>query len=96
MAIGLTIAENEHQMWNLIVHCICLTHIYWLLSLFSGILYVIVEYCRFGNLRSYLLNRRPTFVDTMDNSNAVITKLQKENAISRNTSGGRRDYVNTR
>ncbi|XP_070197550.1 vascular endothelial growth factor receptor 1-like [Littorina saxatilis] len=33
-----------------------------------GELYVIVEYCHFGNLRSYLLKHKDNFLDTMDDS----------------------------
>ena len=36
------------------------------LCLPTGELYVIVEYCHFGNLRSYLLKHKDSFCDTMD------------------------------
>lgn len=37
----------------------------------AGELYVIVEYCHFGNLRSYLLKHKDSFCDTMDENQAL-------------------------
>ena len=45
---------------------------------FSGALYVIVEYCAFGCLRNYLIKNRDGFVDTMDYS-IEITPMKKPN-----------------
>ena len=33
-----------------------------------GIFYVIVEFCRFGSLRDFLVSKREVFVDTMSDS----------------------------
>lgn len=32
----------------------------------AGILYVVIEYCSMGNLRDYLVRKRDSFIDTMD------------------------------
>ncbi|UYV64420.1 KDR, partial [Cordylochernes scorpioides] len=41
-------------------------------NLAKGELLVIVEYCRYGNLRDYLLRRRGTFVDQVDRSTGLV------------------------
>ncbi|ELU15562.1 hypothetical protein CAPTEDRAFT_96849 [Capitella teleta] len=44
----------------------------------KGLLYVIVEYCRYGNLRNHLLRRRGNFVNTMDDDlkeNSIVKHL---------------------
>ena len=46
-----------------------------------GHLYVVVEYCRFGNLRHYLTKKRDNFIDTMDDTvklNAVAKAKEAE------------------
>ena len=63
---------------------------------FVGLLYVIVEYCRFGNLRGYLLSKRPAFLDTMETSMETVTKLGRSESISsRSINGGKPEYINT-
>ena len=37
-----------------------------LLTKFTGELLVIVEYCRFGNLQTYLINHRRNFINLVD------------------------------
>lgn len=34
--------------------------------MYSGEFYVIVEYCRFGNLRTYLKDNRDKFINLLD------------------------------
>jgi hypothetical protein len=46
---------------NLIL-CVCV----------AGELYVIVEYCHFGNLRTYLLKHKDSFCDTMDDKEPTL------------------------
>ncbi len=38
----------------------------WIIRCYIGELFVIVEYCRFGNLQSYLINHRNNFVNQVD------------------------------
>lgn len=40
-----------------------------------GEIFVIVEYCCFGNLRSYLINHRETFVSQVDESGELVTNV---------------------
>ncbi|KAK7496610.1 hypothetical protein BaRGS_00012262 [Batillaria attramentaria] len=61
-----------------------------------GELYVIVEYCHFGNLRSYLLKHKDTFRDTMEDGQAVVEEKQPD---PMEETGGYRDpskpyYIN--
>ena len=73
------------------IDCVNVVNLY-----FVGLLYVIVEYCRFGNLRGYLLSKRPAFLDTMETSMETVTKLEKSESISnRSTNGGKPEYINT-
>jgi len=45
----------------------------------AGELYVIVEYCHFGNLRNYVLKHKDEFEDTMDDDYLdPITKKMRE------------------
>jgi serine/threonine protein kinase len=47
----------------------------------KGILYVIVEYCRYGNLRNHLLRRRGNFVNTMNEDlkeNSIVKRSNVE------------------
>ena len=66
---------------------------------FVGLLYVIVEYCRYGNLRSYLLSKRPSFLDTMQTSMETVTKLERSESVNSHstsiTSSGKPEYINT-
>lgn len=43
--------------------------------LLIGEIFVIVEYCCFGNLRSYLINHRETFVSQVDESGELVTNV---------------------
>lgn len=61
-----------------------------------GELYVIVEYCHFGNLRSYLLKHKDTFKDTMEDSQELV---EEKGPDPMESDGGYRDpskpyYVN--
>ncbi len=40
--------------------------------MYAGELYVIVEYCHKGNLRTYLINHRNTFVNQVNQSGDLI------------------------
>ena len=46
----------------------------------SGELYVIVEYCHFGNLRSYLLKHKEEFRDVMEDAMDAATEKRREAA----------------
>lgn len=47
-------------------------------DLIKGELMVIVEYCRYGNIRSYLLSNRNSFVDLLDpNGGEVIEECAR-------------------
>ena len=46
----------------------------------SGVFYVIIEYCRFGCLRQYIIDKQDNFIDTMDDEckrNVVKTMLPR-------------------
>ncbi|KAK6976751.1 vascular endothelial growth factor receptor 1 [Biomphalaria glabrata] len=60
-----------------------------------GELYVIVEYCHFGNLRSYLIKNRSHFEDTMENADETNTSMLKAK-IHKASEGDKKDpyYVN--
>jgi serine/threonine protein kinase len=51
--------KMDHRIYLL---CVCLT----------GELLVIVEYCPFGNLRTFIINHRDTFVSQIDKSGNLI------------------------
>ena len=45
----------------------------------TGIFYVIIEYCRFGCLRQYIIDKQHDFIDTMDDeckTEAAMTKQE--------------------
>lgn len=47
--------------------------------MFSGELYVIVEYCHFGNLRNYILKHKDEYQDTMnDDYLDPVTRKMRE------------------
>lgn len=45
---------------------------------FLGELYIIVEYCRFGNLQTYLTNHRKNFINLLDDLGNIKPKVQKD------------------
>ena len=45
---------------------------------FAGELYVVVEYCHFGNLRQYMLKHKDHFKDTMDDYVDPAAEKQRE------------------
>ncbi|CAL1530864.1 unnamed protein product [Lymnaea stagnalis] len=47
-----------------------------------GELYVIVEYCHFGNLRSYLIKNKAHFQDTMNDTDAPVLEAKAQQAAS--------------
>ena len=60
-----------------------------------GNFYVIVEYCKYGSLRDYLVAKRADFVDTMDDAKkARLLQKRKEAAAANQTST--LNYVNIR
>ena len=60
-----------------------------------GNFYVIVEYCKYGSLRDYLVEKRADFVDTMDDGKkARLLQKRKEAAAANQTST--LNYVNIR
>lgn len=63
-----------------------------MLFFFPGELYVIVEYCHFGNLRSYLINNKAHFQDTMEDTEDPIAFAKHQMA----TGADKKDpyYVN--
>ena len=46
----------------------------------SGIFYVIIEYCRFGCLRQYIIDKQHDFIDTMDDECKRDAALVKQDA----------------
>ncbi|XP_050417001.1 vascular endothelial growth factor receptor 1 isoform X1 [Patella vulgata] len=56
-----------------------------------GELYVIVEYCHFGNVRSYLLKNKDSFVDTMEDYVDPAVEKKREAASEKS----KRHYINT-
>lgn len=46
-----------------------------------GELYVIVEYCRFGNLQAFLMNHRKTFLNLVDDSGMVNSAVDVEEGL---------------
>ena len=53
---------------------------------------MIVEYCRFGSLRQYLLKKRPDYIDTMDDELKWNAANKNKEAQSRGTAG--LNYIN--
>ncbi|XP_046457028.1 vascular endothelial growth factor receptor 1-like isoform X1 [Daphnia pulex] len=53
-------------------------------TLIRGELFVIVEYCRFGNLQTYLINHRNNFVNQVDELGNVLSdaEMQEKNSAS--------------
>lgn len=58
----------------------------------SGELYVIVEYCHFGNLRSYLLKHKEEFRDVMEDAMDAATEKRREAA--REAAANKPYYIN--
>lgn len=56
---------------------------------------VIVEYCRFGNLQTFLVKHRPHFVDQVDKNNDQIDQNIHMNELrwSQNTAYGYNRYI---
>ncbi|XP_012937883.1 vascular endothelial growth factor receptor 3 isoform X2 [Aplysia californica] len=52
-----------------------------------GELYVIVEYCHFGNLRTYLIKNKAHFEDTMEDCENFMPDVKKEPVSSPNKKG---------
>ena len=50
---------------------------------FLGELLVIVEYCRFGNLQSFLINHRKNFVNLVDEFGNLKTQDELESHFTR-------------
>lgn len=44
----------------------------------TGELYVIVEYCPFGNMRNYLLKHKDSFKDTMEDYRDPVVEKRRE------------------
>lgn len=51
---------------------------FWILFLHTGELLVIVEYCRFGNLQSYLIRHRNHFINQLDEFGNLKTQNDTE------------------
>ena len=62
------------------------------LNLFAGELYVIVEYCHFGNLRSYLLKHKEDFKDIMNDYVDPVTEKKRE--AQREAAANKPYYIN--
>lgn len=62
----------------------------------NGELMVMVEYCRFGNLRHYLLSHRNYFVDQINYETGLIDASIKQPRATRveTSASARRSYVN--
>lgn len=62
-------------------------------SCHAGILYIVMEYCHYGNLRNYMLKKRGGFIDTMENlwSESNMQRLRQTQTRSANAM----DYMNT-
>lgn len=49
---------------------------------------MIVEYCRYGNLRNYLINHRNTFVNQIDSSGDLIrTNIDEQQQLVTESTG---------
>ena len=49
----------------------------------TGIFYVIIEYCRFGCLRQYIIDKQHDFIDTMDDECKRDAAMAKQEAQPR-------------
>jgi hypothetical protein len=47
-------------------------------SVATGELFVIVEYCRYGNLQSYLINHRNNFVNQVDKLGNLLSDAEMQ------------------
>ena len=54
----------------------------------EGDLLVIVEYCRFGNLQTFLLKNRKVFINLVDDLGNLINNFTTNGVVEKNTVPG--------